>query len=351
MVNIKSIINRYRWVFNGFQVFGNKSPCPLLILVHITNECPCSCTMCYERGAPEFQRSGNSHMELPRFEKMLIQAKDFYRRPLIHLYGGEPLVHPQLPDFITLLNLHGFAATLNTNGEMLIDYGEKIANSPIRMVNVSLDGLRSTHDHIRNRPGLFDKAIDGMKRLRKLDNDIHMNINLVVNPDNVQDLFETICTFEDIFKGTRIDYFSIEHFAYTQKMLATAQKVDTDQLKRNLKRIGERRFAFPVSATPIVKNEDIKQYYYSREPFEKTNCNVPWIALNVFPNGDVTPGGGMFTCTKKLGNLENEILHKIWNGKLMKEFRTKIRKDMPEDCYRCCHTLHYSPVITCRTRG
>ena len=186
-----------------------------------------------------------------------------------------------------------------------------------------------------------------MKKLRHLDNKIQINVNYVIGQHNTDHLFENLQQIESALKGMRLDHFSIEHLAYTKGMDELAQAVDADALQIELERIKQHSFAFPVSATPVIKQEDLGRYYRTFEPFDRINCNVPWIALYVFPDGEVTSGGGMFACTKVLGNLQSEPLPVIWNGKEMRAFRRRIRSEMPADCIRCCHTIHYSPIIRC----
>ena len=347
MRNIKGIINRHRDLFNLFQLFGETPPFPLLILSHLTLACQCACEMCYQR-APGFPHRGEEWMSESLFDALLCQSRRFLRRPLIHLYGGEPLLHPGLPEILALLERRGFAATLNTNGEHLEERAALLARSRIRMINVSLDGIGDAHDALRRRAGLFDHAVAGIQALRARDPRVHLNINYVVNPTNVHRIYEDLLGFERLVRGTRIDYLSIEHLAFTRGMLPFARGIDAALLRRELSRVRRHRFAFPVSATPVVKDRDLERYYGSLEPLGRENCNVPWIALNVFPDGDVTPGGAMFTCTQVVGNLGEEEIFTIWNGEPMRAFRRRIRTAMPEDCMRCCHTLHDSPVITCR---
>jgi len=306
--------------------------------------------MCYQRDAAFGFRS-SEWMSLPLFDELLRQSRRFLRRPLIHLYGGEPLLHPGFSEVLSHLERHGFAATLNTNGELLERYADAIAGSRVRMINVSLDGLGADHDALRRRPGLFERAMQGIRAIRALDDKINLNINYVVNPQNAARLYDDLLGFERRLRGTRLDYMSIEHLAFTRGTARYAREIDTAALRGELFRVMAHDFPFPVSATPVVKLADLERYYDSMEPLDRVNCNVPWMALNVMPGGEVTPGGAMFTCTEVVGDLREESLREIWRGPAMRAFRRRIRGVMPEDCMRCCHTLHYSPLVNCRAAG
>jgi MoaA/NifB/PqqE/SkfB family radical SAM enzyme len=310
--------------------------------------CQCACRVCYERHDPLFRGMQPAAMDVGRFERLLGQARGFLRRPLIHLYGGEPLLHPQFAELVGLLGREGFEASMNTNGELLAEHAATLAGSPVRTVLVSLDDVGERHDALRGRPGLFVHAVAGIRRLRELDPKASLNVNLVVHPENAPRLEEALLGIEQALHGVRLDHLSIEQLAFTPAMANLAREVDAAALRESLRRIAARRFAFPVSATPLIAPDDLERYYRDAAPFDRVNCNVPWIALNVFPNGDISPGGGMFACTRTVGNLETTPLTELWNGEAMRAFRRKIRGAMPADCFRCCHTLHYSPLITCR---
>ena len=305
MRNLKAFINHYRRLCNLFQLFGDSPPLPLLLLVFLTSRCQCRCEDC-----------------------------------------NEPLLNPRFDEVVSLLARYGFRASINTNGELLEARADLLARGPVRMVLVSLDAVGDRHDEIRGRPGLFEKAVRGIRALRARDKNLVLNVNYVVG--DARRLYTDLLEFERLFAGTRIDYFSIEHLAFTRPMVPLARRVDAAALRENLAAIRARRFAFPVSATPLLRDEDLAAYYGSSAPLGAINCNVPWIALNVLPQGHVTPGGAMFECTQVVGHVREEGLPAIWNGDAMRAFRRRIRTAMPEDCVRCCHTLHRSRLFRSR---
>ncbi len=287
-------------------------------------------------------------MEPSLFRKLLLQADDFIRKPLVHLYGGEPLLHRRFPEFVALLDEHGFKATINTNGELLAERAADLARGPVKMVNVSLDAPGDRHDVMRHRPGLFAAAVEGMKLLRSMDERIKINVNYVVSDKNAGSISSDAVELERLLHGAGVDYFSIEQMAFTADSMARAGRIDAGALIDEMAILEKMKFAFPVTSTPVVRQHDLGKYYGSMEPFDGLNCNVPWIGLNVMPGGTATPGGGMFECTKPCGNINSDTLRTIWNGEEMRRFRRRTRQAMPRDCFRCCHTQHYSRMFRCR---
>jgi MoaA/NifB/PqqE/SkfB family radical SAM enzyme len=71
--------------------------------------------------------------------------------PYVHLQGwGEPLLNPHFFDLVKLLKAHGCRCGTTTNGILLNDSNvEKIINSEIDLVALSLTGAGASHDRFR----------------------------------------------------------------------------------------------------------------------------------------------------------------------------------------------------------
>ncbi len=91
----------------------------------------------------------------------------------VNITGGEPFLHPQLPDFITAVRkyLPRAVTTISTNAllpdrihRMLPDL---LARDPRLRIAVSIDGLADAHDRIRGLPGAFDLALQTIDRLKQ----------------------------------------------------------------------------------------------------------------------------------------------------------------------------------------
>lgn len=76
----------------------------------------------------------------------------------ITLSGGEPLTRKDLPEIVERLASKGVAVNIITNGWMLNDsMAEKLKESGISTVAISIDGTKPVHDKIRKK-GSFDHA-------------------------------------------------------------------------------------------------------------------------------------------------------------------------------------------------
>lgn len=59
---------------------------------------------------------------------------------------GEPLTHPDLPDFIKTATKRGFKSIITTNGTLLGKHGDKILSAGVHKVNISLHSFEKGSD-------------------------------------------------------------------------------------------------------------------------------------------------------------------------------------------------------------
>jgi len=91
----------------------------------------------------------------------------------------------------------------------------------------------------------------------------------------------------------------------------------------------------------LKKNEKIVDMTNSNESIQNNEsfCMIPWIHLNVSPNGDV-PACCTMINTKKtiLGNVNDNSLEEIWNSTQIKNIRLKMLEGKKiKECSRCYH--------------
>jgi MoaA/NifB/PqqE/SkfB family radical SAM enzyme len=106
------------------------------IYLEITNVCNLRCPFC-----PPTKRKGE-FMSRQDFELYLGKLEGRCDRLYFHV-KGEPLLHPELGDFLSLAGKRGFSVSLTTNGTLLADKAELLLDSPaLCRLSVSL------HSHV-----------------------------------------------------------------------------------------------------------------------------------------------------------------------------------------------------------
>lgn len=99
--------------------------------VEITNICNMHCSFCHGHSRAPRQLSKEE------FSHILSQLKGQTNYIYYHLMG-EPLLHPQLPEFLALAKSRGFTSMLTTNGTLLHKKGAALLDAGVHKVSVSV---------------------------------------------------------------------------------------------------------------------------------------------------------------------------------------------------------------------
>jgi radical SAM protein with 4Fe4S-binding SPASM domain len=114
----------------------------------------------------------------------------------IAVTGGEPLMRQDLFEVMTYASSLGFRWGMVTNGSLVSEQiAEKMKNSGMKTIDVSIDGLESVHDEFRNYRGSYQKAIDVVKILSSKNFLKPLRITTTVHRKNINQLEEMYDTF------------------------------------------------------------------------------------------------------------------------------------------------------------
>lgn len=129
--------------------------------VQFTEMCIANCVMCNVAG--HFKRP---RVPFPEVTETLFEVAASGVRK-IDLFGGEITLRRDLFRLLTLARDLGMTPMFVTTGHFLTPaYVRRLAEAGLSGCNVSLDGSRpEIHDRIRNSPGLFRRAIRGLRAL------------------------------------------------------------------------------------------------------------------------------------------------------------------------------------------
>ena len=101
--------------------------------------------------------------------------------------GGEPFVHPRIFEIIELAKNLGLGVNITTNGTLLTRDLQRLKDSRVDSLSLSLDGFEANHDRLRGVDGTYSAVMNAIDVL-KAETDIHLNIYFVVTNQNVADL-------------------------------------------------------------------------------------------------------------------------------------------------------------------
>lgn len=159
-----------------------------MIAWEVTRSCNLACSHC--RASSKY---GAYPDELSTEECFkLIDEIVSFAKPVIILTGGEPLLRKDIFEIIAYGKKQGLTMVMAPNGMLLSDENvKKIIDSGIKRISVSLDGPDAcSHDDLRQVPGAFKQACEGIARAKKAG--LEFQINSTITKRNISLLPEII---------------------------------------------------------------------------------------------------------------------------------------------------------------
>ncbi|MDE6647822.1 MAG: radical SAM protein, partial [Prevotella sp.] len=179
---------------------------------HITDECDQRCKHCYifSEGHPQLVEMPWERLVavLANVERM---AARMGRRPYLYITGGDAILHSRFWDFLALVHSHDIPFTIMGNPFHLTDaVCARMKSLGCRKYQLSLDGLRATHDRFR-KPGSFDATLRAVQTIRQ--SGMHCAIMSTVSAANIDEIPELI----DVVVEKQADIFAFGRYCPTSK--------------------------------------------------------------------------------------------------------------------------------------
>lgn len=269
---------------------------PLYVAWQITNECNLACLHCIEESGP-----GKAFRdELDRGEALgvlgqLAQAEV----PYISFSGGEPMVNPHFWDMVSFATGKGIGLKIETNGHYLDPEAcRRLKELSVKAVQVSLDGAGSaSFDKLRVH-GRFEKAVEGIRNLRRAGVPIEINFSPT--------------KFNCAEAGAVVDLaFELGAYSfYTGKTMFTGNAVRTWHLiNPSEEQYGE--FFRTLKAKAVEYEGRMRVYYHEMGILEELKYRLenPAALFIILPNGRVKLINALpFVC----GDLRRKPLLSVW---------------------------------------
>jgi len=139
---------------------------PNLMSFAVNDECNAQCEHCSFYDAVD--EPGRPVLSLPQARQTIGDAQDL-GVSVINFVGGEPLLREDLPELIAAVDEDRSTTLLFTNGWDLEHRGRELRRAGLDSVFVSLQAADAErHDAFCHLPGLFDRALRGLQRARRL---------------------------------------------------------------------------------------------------------------------------------------------------------------------------------------
>lgn len=151
-----------------------------------TTRCNCRCKHC----VPSVYTGKSDELSSREMIEFYEKSK-FLSGNSISVAGGEPFLKEDLDEFIVYLDRHKIPTVISTNGwfvERIMALTDKLEDSTTVRFAISIDGLETLHDKIRNHEGIYQRAMQSAQFLK--NKGFNIQVNTVVQKDNLESLEE-----------------------------------------------------------------------------------------------------------------------------------------------------------------
>ena len=348
MVTLSEKMTLLRGLLTTKMAYG----APFYVTIDITRRCNLQCVGCrFRPSQTAILASGDPPiMDISiHFVENLYEELSLMGIHTILLTGeGEPFLHPQLFDFISIAKERGFQVSLITNGTLLDkDKIQALIDSRLDLLTVSL-WASSPEDYERNYPGTgtdsFRRVVDGLRLLTSCKAEKKSKLPMVklhhpINRNN----FERIDSIVHLAYATGCNAIAFSPFKSFRGELA---HLALSQDQENFVRLVLIEKKKQLRSLPLGHNIDsiLLRYRIGEAVWERLPCYIGWIHSRVKTDGTVFPCNN--PCDLIMGNLGEMKFRDIWNSPTYQSFRkqTVTRQALTSigkhcDCGFCCHVL------------
>ncbi|MDD4157224.1 MAG: radical SAM protein [Candidatus Cloacimonetes bacterium] len=283
---------------------------PMLVLIHVTNECNLNCKHCYAR-------KGINKIEVASFNKLIDSLVEMETK-MIHLSGGELLTHEDIFEMIRYVKDKGMYLEITTNGILLNkDILNKLKELQVDKIVISFDGaIAKTHDEIR---GLGNYA----KSLANLELGLEFGLPMAVNYTVMSTNYDQIEQALEIFLKYNIKFLNFRRFIETGEGKKIARAITSIEYLNlfkmvNRKRETDKRVALGGEPHRILMDKELVK---KARKVQMGGCSAGKYFLSIDPNGDITPCGFI---PITVGNIYQDEIKDVWkNSELLNKLRDR----------------------------
>lgn len=249
---------------------------PKVILIELTKDCPLKCKHCYANAG-----SGDSIS----YELLMKICKESIKLGIdnIRFTGGEPFLYKDLDKIVNYLCDNNVRIDIYTSGVINTEYVYNIIeklNNVNGSLQVSIDGLKETHEKIRGINGCFDKSIEFIKRAKEL------NAKIAVAVSIINQNFEEIDQLIKLLKSIKVDKVRLGLVSNQGRskdnfgLLSYKDNINIDLWRKKLStKYSDSTFSIEISEESTIKK---------RENID-TSCGMGYELLKISPNGFIFP--------------------------------------------------------------
>jgi MoaA/NifB/PqqE/SkfB family radical SAM enzyme len=311
---------------------------PTVLHVNVNLRCNTRCAMCNI-----WELKSSHELSLDQFDR-IFSDRVYSRVEYIILAGGEPTLRNDLPEIIELMHRHMprlkkllIPSNVINRASIEKQYARMArycAEHKIRLsLGVSLDGIGDTHDKIRGVKGAFNKVMENIEFMKRLQKEVPFNLGIdptifsmnIHEMQKLKDLAERLnmpITFQ--IAAVADDYY---HNADIEKVVKVSNE-DRLNMTEFLKR--------QVAESSLL---DSLAYYYAEvvenlEGAPARGLSCPFADQGLLLN----PDGSLQYChnSHPIGNVLEKSSGELYYAQDNLAYRDKIQKEICPSCRMSC---------------
>jgi MoaA/NifB/PqqE/SkfB family radical SAM enzyme len=288
---------------------------PFIVGHFITYRCMCKCASCLWRD------NDCEDVPLPDLQRFYAEAKEegFVATAFS---GGEPFLRKDLGELVRFIKEQAGMSILvfNTGWHLAKRIDEVLPH--IDMMIVSLDSAKpERHDEIRGLPGLFDRAVEGVRLVKENYPDVSLQFNCCVQKGVAGEIDDLLDLASKL--GVKISFDVITDYRHGENgpFVETDRGLDLAELREVCASLVEKKRA----GGPIVNSEQYFSYFAEGKPGYV--CHVPKLLMFVDGWGNVEY---CLNLDRPLANIRETPLTEIMEMERFKQLRVEA-----EGCSSC----------------
>lgn len=330
------------------------------VQVEITSACNMMCQHCRDTSTKNINMDFDTYSKIIDFVNMtkaispkdLPASEDAFK---FTISGGEPLLHPQLIDFLQYTKKKDIdVVTITTNGSLFNNEILKQLNNigfKRLFFQISLDSINKTrHDEFRGHKGAFDKAIGSIKMIKSVG--MSPTIRMTVTPHTISEMDDMFILAEEL--GVEVLGFAsvipIGSAANKELALKPEDKIKFIEKVADLRRRAKNLVITTIDPIKLVIPDSPWSFKDSIEEQEGffSGCAACIGSINFTVEGNLTPCPVLPLVITNIKNKEvNDVLNDYCNSNVVSRL---IERQLDGKCGICksryicggCRALAYA---------
>ena len=282
----------------------NRLKRPLKVTIEITNACNSDCIMCPRQSMTRPVKN----MDFELYKKIIDDCGKAGVKIVQPFNFGEPLMHNRLGEFIRYANEHTKSRIQISTNAALLTYEKavELLDSGLDRINIDIDGFtKDTFEKVRKNLD-SDRVVENTERFIELKKRLNKRIFITVSIINMDETSGEIVEFKRYWKPRVDRVLDVKYNTWTGSV--------------------------PPFSPPLNKGGagGVKRF--------NCPCKMLWDQMVILQDGKVALCCLDYDGKVIVGDMKNESILNIWNGKILNTLRQKqieLKFDEISTCRAC----------------